>query len=233
MATFNEIYQSYLQNPYAGVNAIAPVQGIGSLINTQPNVGSIGDSTTPTPTTTTTTGFSMPSITAMDVLGLAMNPALGITNLGVKGFTGKSIAQHALNAMGIGGGYGGKSSGYGVDSVAGMASGPTHGVDDVNSQSVGADASAGGAAGAAAASAAGANDGPDTGGSFAKGGRVGFSNGSSGQDYWITVQEMYDNAGGEAGTGLGLIDFANKYFPKMADGGRAGYLQGGLVSLLR
>jgi hypothetical protein len=31
MATFNEIYQSYLQNPYAGVNAIAPVQGIGSL----------------------------------------------------------------------------------------------------------------------------------------------------------------------------------------------------------
>ena len=44
---------------------------------------------------------------------------------------------------------------------------------------------------------------------------------------------MYDNAGGEAGTGLGLIDFANKYFPKMADGGRPGYLQGGLVSLLR
>jgi hypothetical protein len=36
----------------------------------------------PTPTTTTTTGSSMPSITAMDVLGLAMNPALGITNLG-------------------------------------------------------------------------------------------------------------------------------------------------------
>jgi hypothetical protein len=56
-----------------------------------------------------------------------------------------------------------------------------------------------------------------------KGGRVGFSNGSSGQDYWITVQEMYDNAGGEAGTGLGLIDFANKYFPKMANGGRVGY----------
>jgi hypothetical protein len=67
---------------------------------------------------------------------------------------------------------------------------------------------------------------------FATGGRVGFSNGSSGQDYWITVQEMYDNAGGEAGTGLGLIDFANKYFPKMADGGRVFYLQGGLASLL-
>jgi hypothetical protein len=61
-----------------------------------------------------------------------------------------------------------------------------------------------------------------------KGGRVGFSNGSSGQDYWITVQEMYDNAGGEAGTGLGLIDFANKYFPKMANGGRVRMAGGGV-----
>jgi len=48
----------------------------------------------------------------------------------------------------------------------------TFGIDDVNEDSVSPDASAGGAAGAAAASAAGANDGPDTGGSFAYGGRV-------------------------------------------------------------
>jgi hypothetical protein len=40
---------------------------------------------------------------------------------------------------------------------------------------------------------------------------------------------MYDNAGGEAGTGLGLIDFANKYFPKMADGGRVGYAEGSIT----
>ena len=31
MATFYDIYQNYLQNPYSGVNAIDPVQGIGSL----------------------------------------------------------------------------------------------------------------------------------------------------------------------------------------------------------
>jgi hypothetical protein len=43
---------------------------------------------------------------------------------------------------------------------------------------------------------------------------------------------MYDNAGGEAGTGLGLIDFANKYFPKMADGGRVGYAEGGTTTYL-
>ena len=231
MATFNEIYQSYLQNPYSGVNAIAPVQGIGSL-QTQPSVASTGDSTT----TTTPTPTGVPSTfqpTMMDMVSLALNPLAGVANLASRTTTGLSLAERAMDAMGIGRGIGGRTEGYGVDSVAGMASGPTHGVDDVNSQSVGADASAGGAAGAAAASAAGANDSGDTGGSFAKGGRVGFSNGSSGQDYWITVQEMYDNSGGEAGTGLGLIDFANKYFPKMATGGRAGYLQGGLVSLLR
>ena len=239
MATFNEIYQSYLQNPYAGVNAIAPVQGIGSLqaqpsiaySQAQPSIAYSGDGTT----TTTTTPTGVPSTfqpTMMDMVSLALNPLAGVANLASRTTTGLSLAERAMDAMGIGRGPGGRTEGYGVDSMAGMTSGPTHGVDDVNSQSVGADASAGGAAGAAAASAAGANDGPGTGGSFAQGGRVGFSNGSSGQDYWITVQEMYDNAGGEAGTGLGLIDFANKYFPKMANGGRVFYLQGGLASLL-
>ena len=72
--------------------------------------------------------------------------------------------DRAMDAMGIGRGIGGRTQGYGVDAV--------------NSQSVAADASAGGAAGAAAASAAGANDGPSTGGSFAIGGRVGFNEGT-------------------------------------------------------
>ena len=231
MATFNEIYQSYLQNPYAGVNAIAPVQGIGSL-QAQPSIAYSGDgTTTAAPTTTGVPSTFQP--TMMDMVSLALNPLAGVANLASRTTTGLSLAERAMDAMGIGRGPGGRTEGYGVDSVAGMTSGPTQGVDDVNSQSVAADASAGGAAGAAAASAAGSNDGPG-GGTFAKGGRVGFSNGSSDKiDYWITVQEMYDNAGGEAGTGLGLIDFANKYFPKMATGGRAGYLQGGLVSLLR
>ena len=240
MATFNEIFQSYVAggftNPALGVNSVQSVSPVESYAEPVSGINyADGSATTTAPTTPTgTTGFSIPSITAMDVLGLALNPPMGIVSLGVKGFTGKTPMQMAMDAIGIGGGgYGGRSEGYGVDSVAGMASGPTHGVDAVNEGSVGADASAGGAAGAAAASAAGSNDGPD-GGTFAQGGRVGYANGSSDKiDYWITVQEMYDNAGGEAGTGLGLIDFANKYFPKMAEGGRAGYLQGGLVSLLR
>ena len=194
MATFNEIYQSYLQNPYAGVNAIAPVQGIGSL-QTQPSVASTGDSTT----TTTPTPTGVPSTfqpTMMDMVSLALNPLAGVANLASRTTTGLSLAERAMDAMGIGRGIGGRTEGYGVDSMAGMTSGPTHGVDDVNSQSVGADASAGGAAGAAAASAAGANDGPGTGGSFAQGGivnRTGFKFGTKFGRYWKIARKVWDD----------------------------------------
>jgi hypothetical protein len=140
------------------------------------NLINSGDST-PSPSTTTSTPSSFQP-TMMDMLSLAINPVMGIANIASRTKTGLSLAEKAMDAMGIGRGPGGRTEGYGVDSVAGMASGPTHGVDDVNSQSVGADASAGGAAGAAAASAAGANDGPDTGGSFAQGGRVNFNQGT-------------------------------------------------------
>jgi len=72
---------------------------------------------------------------------------------------------------------------------------------------------------------------PPEGEPFAIGGRVGFKKGGN---YWLMVQEAYDAAGGEEQTGLSLFDFANKYFPKMADGGSIGmnvdgYKKGGSV----
>jgi hypothetical protein len=230
MATFYEIYQNYLQNPYGGVNALAPVQGIGSL-QTQPSVASTGDSTTSTgdsTTTTTPTPTGVPSTfqpTMMDMVSLALNPIAGVANLASRTTTGLSLAERAMDAMGIGRGPGGRTEGYGVDSVNAQS------VTDEGT--VDANEGFGNQGGDSGSGPGGADAGTGPGGcSYATGGRVGFSNGSSGQDYWITVQEMYDNAGGEAGTGLGLIDFANKYFPKMADGGRVFYLQGGLASLL-
>ena len=124
MATFNEIYQSYLQNPYAGVNAIAPVQGIGSLqiqpgigsLQIQPSVASTGDSTT----TTTPTPTGVPSTfqpTMMDMVSLALNHIAGVANLASRTTTGLSLAERAMDAMGIGRGPGGRTEGYGVDSV--------------------------------------------------------------------------------------------------------------------
>ena len=229
MATFNEIYQSYLQNPYAGVNAIAPVQGIGSL-QVQPSIAYSGDNTTTAaPTTTGVPSTFQP--TMMDMVSLALNPLAGVANLASRTTTGLSLAERAMDAMGIGRGPGGRTEGYGVDSVNAQSV-SDEGTVDAN-EGFGNQGGDDGPAGPGGA-AGGGSDGADANDGFAKGGRVGFSNGSSDKiDYWITVQEMYDNAGGEAGTGLGLIDFANKYFPKMATGGRAGYLQGGLVSLLR
>ena len=196
MATFNEIYQSYLQNPYAGVNAIAPVQGIGSLqiqpgigsLQIQPSVASTGDSTT----TTTPTPTGVPSTfqpTMMDMVSLALNPIAGVANLASRTTTGLSLAERAMDAMGIGRGPGGRTEGYGVDSVNAQSVSEEGTVD--------ANEGFGNQGGDSGYGPGGADAGTGPGGcSYATGGRVGFSNGSSGQDYWITVQEMYDNAGG-------------------------------------
>jgi hypothetical protein len=166
---------------------------VDELIINLLNSGS-GDST-PSPSTTTSTPSTFQP-TMMDMLSLAINPVMGIANIASRTKTGLSLPEKAMDAMGIGRGPGGRTEGYGVDSVAGMASGPTHGVDDVNSQSVGADASAGGDAGAAAASAAGANDGPDTGGSFAQGGivnRTGFKFGTKFGRFWKIARKVWDD----------------------------------------
>ena len=234
MATFNEIYQSYLQNPYAGVNAIAPVQGIGSLTNpmtTQPISGVGGaESTTESPEAGVgLKGMSIGQAIARlaQVVSLPFSPVPGIIGFGIEGITGKTPMQAVMSALGMGGGIGPTT---GVDQGVGPGGCDPGSSTDQGVGPGGCSMGGGGDSGGPGGGDAGTGPG---GCGYATGGRVGFSNGSSGQDYWITVQEMYDNAGGEAGTGLGLIDFANKYFPKMATGGRAGYLQGGLVSLLR
>jgi hypothetical protein len=153
-----------------------------------------GTEAAPTPTPTGVPSTFQP--TPMDIAQFAFSPLMGLANLASRRSTGLSLAQRGMDAMGIGRGIGGRTEGYGVDSMAGMTSGPTHGVDDVNPQSVAADASAGGAAGAAAASAAGANDGPGTGGSFATGGivnRTGFKFGTKFGRYWKIARKVWDD----------------------------------------
>jgi len=147
------------------------------------------------------------------------------------GFGGGYATDVGFGGMGTSPGPSGVDPGVGPGGCATGTSGPSTdpGVGPGGCDTGGGDGGNGGSG------AGGADAGTGPGGcGYATGGRVGYANGSSDKiDYWITVQEMYDDAGGEAGTGLGLIDFANKYFPKMEDGGRPGYLQGGLVSLLR
>jgi hypothetical protein len=177
-----DVYEKYLSYLNNLESTGAPTSS--NILYSQPSYiyqQSDGDNTEATPTTTGVPSTFQPTL--MDIAQFAINPVMGLANLASRRSTGLSLAQRGMDAMGIGRGPGGRTEGYGVDSVAGMASGPTHGVDDVNEGSVAADASAGGDAGAAAASAAGSNDGPG-GGTFAQGGRVGFMDGGSkGLDY--------------------------------------------------
>src|SRR5210317_2357644 len=59
----------------------------------------------------------------------------------------------------------------------------------------------------------------------ASGGRIGFLEG--GTKYNAMVTKMYIEAGGQKGTGMDIDTFAEKYFPKMAQGGRIGFYVGG------
>ena len=52
-----------------------------------------------------------------------------------------------------------------------------------------------------------------------------FSGGSK-PDYWSMVTRKFIEAGGEKKTGMSINEFAQQYFPKMAQGGRIGYSEG-------
>ena len=59
----------------------------------------------------------------------------------------------------------------------------------------------------------------------ANGGRIGFNLGGD-TKYNSMVTKMYIQAGGEEGTGMDIVSFADQYFPKKAEGGRIGYAYG-------
>ena len=59
----------------------------------------------------------------------------------------------------------------------------------------------------------------------ANGGRIGFNLGGD-TKYNSMVTKMYIEAGGQEGTGMDIVSFADQYFPKKANGGRIGYAYG-------
>ena len=60
---------------------------------------------------------------------------------------------------------------------------------------------------------------------YADGGRIGLLKGGD-TKYNAMVFKMYAEAGGKEGTGMDIDSFAEKYFPKMAQGGRIGFQDG-------
>jgi hypothetical protein len=102
MATFNEIFQNYVDYGFTRpTTPVSTVQGIETLAPTlaQPTVSTVADSETQvSPSTVGSTGkVSKEGI--MQAIGFMMNPALGITNMAVQNITGKSIAQQVMDAV--------------------------------------------------------------------------------------------------------------------------------------
>jgi hypothetical protein len=124
MATFYDIYQNYLKNPYGGINALPQVNPSSGIMNTNTISPIGGDSmgvspvasinTNPNVTNTAPgTGIMGTNINFSDIakaIGFAMNPALGIANLAATQVLGKSPMDMAMEAMGIGG-FGGPQAG--------------------------------------------------------------------------------------------------------------------------
>ena len=145
---------------------------------------------------------------------------MGIANIASRTKTGLSLAEQAMDAMGIGRGPGGRTEGYGVDSVNSQSvadqgvsvgdmggyggndsssSSSNGGMTDAagNDTSPGATGGAGGESGSGSgdASAAGSNDGPG-GGTFATGGivkRTGFKFGTKFGRFWKIARKVWDD----------------------------------------
>jgi hypothetical protein len=198
MATFYDIYQNYLQNPYSGVNALPGVNPSSGIMNTN-TISPIGGdsmgvspvasiSTNPNVTNTTPgTGIMGTNVNFSDIakaIGFAMNPALGIANLAATQVLGKSPMDMAMEAMGISG-FGRTDSDFATAGVFGgddsSSTGTANATDtgDMGSEAANDAASASAAAGGSGGGG-GADSAGDGGDGYATGGRIGYAEGGTG-----------------------------------------------------
>ena len=189
MATFYDIYQNYLQNPYSGVNALPGVNPSSGIMNTN-TISPIGGdsmgvspvasiSTNPNVTNTTPgTGIMGTNVSFSDIakaIGFAMNPALGIANLAATQVLGKSPMDIAMEAMGISG-FGRTDSDFATAGVFGgsdsSSTGTANATDTGDMGSEAANDAASASAAAGGSGGGGADSAGDGGDGYAKGGRV-------------------------------------------------------------
>ena len=216
MATFYEIYQNYLQNPYSGVNALPGVNPSSGIMNTNTISPIGGDSmgvspvasinTNPNVTNTTPgTGIMGTNINFSDIakaIGFAMNPALGIANLAATQVFGKSPMDMAMEAMGISG-FGRTDSDFATAGVFGgddsSSTGTANATDTGDMGSEAANDAASASAAAGGSGGGGADSAGDGGDGYAKGGRVGYAEGSITQEGVIPGFTKLKNPDGAPG----------------------------------
>jgi len=249
--TFYELYQQYL-NKYT-----APQQGIMSIQPVTPVGESGGDgSSSPGMTagpTNATVGSNPLGITAMDVAMGVVSPVGLAMSLAGRALGVPSLTQMAMNAMGFG-----DSTSTGTanatdtgDMGSEAANNAATAAANAAAAAAGGDSSGGGADGGGP----GGGDSGDTGGPFRDGGRATLYDGGSAFDNYnapeyMSLEVEYNfpdfkewMKGNREGGIMDLLDEYNRQkqryeyeqqYPrdKAAYGGRIGYLQGGLVSLL-
>jgi hypothetical protein len=216
MATFYDIYQNYLQNPYSGVNALPGVNPSSGIMNTNTISPIGGDSmgvspvasinTNPNVTNTTPgTGIMGTNINFSDIakaIGFAMNPALGIANLAATQVFGKSPMDMAMEAMGISG-FGRTDSDFATAGVFGgddsSSTGTANATDTGDMGSEAANDAASASAAAGGSGGGGADSAGDGGDGYAKGGRVGYAEGSITQEGVIPGFTKLKNPDGAPG----------------------------------
>jgi hypothetical protein len=199
MATFYDIYQNYLQNPYSGVNALPGVNPSSGIMNTNTISPIGGDSmgvspvasinTNPNVTNTTPgTGIMGTNVSFSDIakaIGFAMNPALGIANLAATQVLGKSPMDMAMEAMGISG-FGRTDSDFATAGVFGgddsSSTGTANATDTGDMGSEAANDAASASAAAGGSGGGGADSAGDGGDGYAKGGRAGYVEGGISQE---------------------------------------------------
>jgi hypothetical protein len=213
MATFYEIYQNYLQNPYGGVNALPGVNAISGTMGATPissmsggdGVGEVS-SVSPVGSVSNVSnvgGFGNVDTSPKGIAGLAASAVLGgpaglALNIGAQLADLPSVSQMVRNAI-AGLGFGGDSTSTGTANATDTGDMGSEAANNAATDAANASAGVGDGGGP------GGGDSGDSGGPFRDGGRVGLYDGGSAFDNYRAPQFMNN---------------------------RIYYLQGGLASLL-
>jgi hypothetical protein len=216
MATFYEIYQNYLRNPYGGINALPGVNAISGTMGPTPiyftgggdGVGEVS-SVGPVGSANNVSGFGNVDTSAKGIAGLAASGLIGGPIGLAANIAGQMIGMPSVSDV-----VGRAMAGLGIGGGDSTSTGTANATDTGDMGSEAANNAATAAANAAAAAAAAGSDG----GSSSDGG----STGSDGPF----------RDGGRVGLYDGGSAFDNYRAPQFMDN-RIFYLQGGLASLLR
>jgi hypothetical protein len=191
MATFYEIYQNYLQNPYGGVNALPGVNAISGTMGATPisymsggdgvsevgsvsPVGSVGN-------VSNVGGFGNVDTSAKGIAGLAASGLIGGPFGLAANVVGQMIGMPSVSDV-VGRAMAGLGIGGGDSTSTGTANATDTGDMGSEAANNAATDAANASAGVGDGGGPGGGDSGDTGGPFRDGGRVGLYDGGSAFD---------------------------------------------------